>query len=285
MINEPALTQTPQAAARTLGISVATLRRWSEEFAEYLSGEAQASDGKSQRRYTRVDLDRLALIKTLLDQGLPFEQAWQQVAERLASPGEAGEAQYSSDNGSSETALMAASEAESPAIAFLTNTLMTLSDTQKSILNSQAANRELLGVLIQDNFNLKEENNRLRERILEVERTAAQSRQEEEWRRDMLRQEIESKLATVQQLATEALTTASSLEMPEVKAVETRPGCLGALLGQRGHTQIFTIPRRHPRQPQESHPQPASPAPLTSSFQPPLSQPPPAHPKPTAPPE
>ena len=42
--------------------------------------------------------------------------------------------------------------------------------------------------MLQDNFNLKEENNRLRERILEVERDVSQNRQEEEWRREALPQ-------------------------------------------------------------------------------------------------
>jgi hypothetical protein len=185
-----------------------------------------------------------------------------------------------------ETALVASDGSESPAIAFLTNTLMALSEGQKSILNSQAANRELMGVLIQDNFNLKEENNRLRERILELERNTAQTRREEEWRRETLRQELDTKIATVQQLATEALTTASSVEMPEIKAVSTKPGCLGALLGVGG-TQIVSLPHRRPRESQEARS--AGAFPPTAAGQPssslPSQRPSAAHPKPTAPPE
>ena len=40
---------------------------------------------------------------------------------------------------------------------------------QEAILNSQQANRNLMGVVIQDNFNLKEENARLRDRMLKLE--------------------------------------------------------------------------------------------------------------------
>lgn len=279
-MNEPAISQTPQAAARTLGVSVATLRRWSDEFAAHLSNEATATGPNSQRRYTRPDIATLSTVKTLIDQGLSFEEARQQ----LNSPPETGP-EDSVQNNNAETSLIAASDTESPAIAFLTNTLMTLSDSQKSILNSQAANRELLSVLIQDNFTLKEENNRLRERVLEIERSTALTRQEEEWRRDLLRQEMEAKLAAVQQIATQALATASSIEMPEIKAVESRPGCLGFLLGQRGSTQIFTLPRRRFGPVKEAHPPISSPPPVTGSFQPPLPPSPPAYPKPTAPPE
>jgi uncharacterized protein YlxW (UPF0749 family) len=174
--------------------------------------------------------------------------------------------------------LVASGSGESPALAFLTNTLATLSDSQKSILNSQSANRELLGVLLQDNFNLKEENNRLRERILEVERDVAKQRQDEDWRREALRQELESKIASSNQLAQEAMAAAQSIEMPEIKTIETKPGCLGMVFG-RGSTQVITT---EPSQKKQGASKARSTPYTTSSQSDPVA---PNHPKPMFPPE
>jgi DNA-binding transcriptional MerR regulator len=280
----------PQAVAKELDVSPATLRRWSDEFADYLSQSADSDQGRSHRRYSEQDVTTLTMVKELMNNGMTYEQVRQQLAQQPGRSGEPPAPLVSSSELSrhfdenQETALVAANGAESPAIAFLTNTLMALSDGQKSILNSQAANRELMGVLIQDNFNLKEENNRLRERILEVERSAAQIRQEEEWRRETLRQELDAKISAVQQLATQAVSTASSIQMPDIKAVSTKPGCLGALFSGGG-TQILTIPRRR-REGLQAQQVGTPPAPAAGPDQPSFaSQPPPAHPKPTAPPE
>jgi DNA-binding transcriptional MerR regulator len=282
----------PQDVARELEVSPATLRRWSDEFAEFLSSGADSAKGKSHRRYTESDITTLVTIKDLMSSGLTYDQVRQQLAkpttERVVEAGSesSGFIHDPLPSGRDEISLVAADGAESPAIAFLTNTLMALSEGQKSILNSQAANRELMGVLIQDNFNLKEENNRLRERILELERNTAQTRHEEEWRRETLRQELDSKITAVQQLATQALTTASSVEMPEIKAISTKPGCLGALFGAGG-TQIVNLPRRRPPERQEAGSAGAFSSTTTSqpasSFSAQRSSA--AHPKPSAPPE
>jgi DNA-binding transcriptional MerR regulator len=286
-MNEQSIYNTPQAVARELDVSSATLRRWSDEFANYLSTGAASAQGRSHRRYSEQDIETLTIIKDLMNNGMTYEQVRQQLIQRLTgSPPSPAQPGADDDFGNEETALIAPNGAESPAIAFLTNTLMTLSDGQKSILNSQAANREIMGVLIQDNFNLKEENNRLRERMLEVERNAAQIRQEEEWRRETLRQELDAKIASVQQLATQAITTASSIEMPDIKAINTKPGCLGSIFGGGG-TKFISIPRRRREGLQAQQVGGASPAmpapgPSQSSF---ASSPPSAHPKPIAPPE
>ena len=299
-MNDQAVLRTPQAVTTTLDISPATLRRWADEFSDYLSVEADSAQGKSHRRYTDQDVETLRAIKELMNNGLTYEQVRQQLSRRstisAAAPDEAIPGRYTLDepavgnfgpppgpfdpedpDSAEARALIASNGNESPAIAFLTNTLATLSDTQQSILNSQAANRELLGVLIQDNFNLKEENNRLRERILEVERSLAQGRQEDEWRREALRQELDAKITSAQQTAADAVKTAQSVEMPEIKAIKEKSGCLGALFGG-SDIQVVAIPRK--RKP--------GPRPAGSSL--PTAQPqygsvPPAHPKPTLPPE
>jgi DNA-binding transcriptional MerR regulator len=288
-MNEPVTYRLPQAVARELDVSPATLRRWSDEFADYLSTGADSAQGRNHRRYSEQDIATLTVVKELMNNGLTYEQVRLQLAQQLSDSPEPGlplsptpDTGDPFDDDNQDSALVAANGAESPAIAFLTNTLMTLSDSQKSILNSQAANRELMGVLIQDNFNLKEENNRLRERVLEIERQAAQIRQEEEWRREALRQELDARIAAVQQLATEAVTVANSIEMPDIKAVNTKPGCLGALFGGGG-TQIVSVPRR--RREGAVARQAGSP-PVTAPGQPSFSSPSPTtHPKPSAPPE
>lgn len=302
-MNEQSTLRTPQAVTTELDISSATLRRWADEFADYLSPEADSAQGKIHRRYTDHDVELFQRIKDWLNTGMTYEQVRQQLALSFATlAGQSassravdfsdaskdfGPALDMKEEGLTEDeskALITSNGSESPAISFLTNTLATLSDTQQSILNSQAANRELLGVLIQDNFNLKEENNRLRERILDIERGLSQSRQEDEWRRESLRQELDAKIGSVQQMAMDAVRTAHSVEVPEIKAIKSKPGCLGALFGMEGDTQVVTVPRKRTgRKPSA----PAAPSAPHSSYSSPGSPPaaPPAYPKPTAPPE
>lgn len=291
----------PQAVAQALDFSETTLRRWSDEFSDYLSPEANPA-GKGHRRYTAADVETLRSIKELMNQGLTYEQVWQQLSLREAVSGEeAVPGNYRLDEPEiqrfepktgrfdpveaeppDERSIITSNGNESPAIAFLTNTLTTLSDTQQSILNSQAANRELLGVLIQDNFNLKEENNRLRERVLEIERSLAQMHRDEEWRRETLRQELDAKITTAQQNAAEAIRTAQSIELPEIKAIKGKSGCLGALLGG-SDIQIVALPRK--RKPETPVAGTIAPAGTRPQYGPAPGQGPPSHPKPTAPPE
>jgi DNA-binding transcriptional MerR regulator len=301
-MSEQVSLRSPQTVAKELDISPASLRRWSDEFTDYLSKEAGAGKDRSHRRYTQTDVRTLLLIKELMNEGMTYEQVRQHLDGRSVVSVEADELiEPSAYSGTAATkikearnlnestpededlAIIAANNgSESPAIAFLTNTLSTLADSQKSILNSQAANRELLGVLLQDNFNLKEENNRLRERILEVERDLARNRQEDEWRREALRQELEAKIAAASQLAAQAITTANTIETPEIKAVETKPGCLGMLFG-RGGTQIITTHRRRKAEGPGGPPLPG-PGPMVGFPSPPAPAPQ-KHPKPIFPPE
>jgi DNA-binding transcriptional MerR regulator len=261
---------TPQAAAAALDVSPATLRRWSQRFDGYLS---PAQGQGKQRHYTEADLALLRRVQALMQQGLTYDQ----VDRQLSGPTEAAPPPVNDQ----EKGLTVAG-AEPPVVAFLNNTLLALSESQKSILNSQAANRELMGVLIQDNFNLKEENNRLRERILDVERSIAQTRQENEWQRESLRQEVDAKLMAVQQTAAQAVATAQTIQAPELKAVKSKPGCLGALFGG-GDVQIISIPGRRQRDQRADgrKPEPSAPSYPALPPEPPQA----AHPKPFLPPE
>lgn len=305
--------QSPQVVAKKLDISPASLRRWSDEFTEFLSKGAGADKERSHRRYVDNDMETLTEIKELMNSGMTYEQVRQHLKKSVVPAVEPdgilenGSVEikdsfsedyvasdnldnYPSSNGSDKAepatfeesmAVVSANGPESSAITFLNNTLATLSESQKSVLNSQAANRELMGVLLQDNFNLKEENNRLRERILEVERDVARSRQEDEWRREALRQELEAKVSAANQLASEAIVTARSVETPQIKAVETKPGCLGMFFG-RGGTQIITT---QPRKSQGNTSTPAAAPGLASNSTQQSSINTQAHPRPMSPPE
>src|SRR5690606_13386484 len=80
--------------------------------------------------------------------------------------------------------------------------LTTISGSQQAVLNSQSTVREVVGVLVQDNFNLKDENRKLRERMLEVERSLAEYQRREEARKERLDgrlRALEGTMAALQQ--------------------------------------------------------------------------------------
>ena len=195
----------PGDVARELDISTSTLRRWAKEFHPYLSKMAAKSDiegggPSAHRRYTRDDVRLLTRVKTLLDQGLTYDQ----VVRHFKSEGTAA----SEESHVTEDAYpIVASDAEmeapaiGPSLVVVADALRNIGDNQQALQNSLQVNRNLLGVLIQDNFNLKEENSKLRDRVLKVEQTLNQLRQEKE---------------------------ASPLTQAQQRDLESRKGCLGS---------------------------------------------------------
>jgi len=198
----------PSQVAARLDISASTLRRWSKEFAPFLSQtagypELSSDGGMSHRRYTDEDLETLIIIKGLLAEGYSYRQ----VAKRL-------EAMRVGEVTQSDVYAVVATEGEklglAPAMAVLSDTIHTVADGQQMLLHSQQASRDLLGVLIQDNFNLKEENARLRERMLRLEREISEIKRKEDERRGS----VEERLLQL-----------------ELEQLENRKGCLGMLFG------------------------------------------------------
>lgn len=235
--------RTPQEVARQLEISPSSLRRWSDEFADHLSAEASSSQGKSHRRYTDADLDTLKTVKNLMSAGMTYEQVRQHL-----------ELQPATSNGE-QTALVNP-ENLSMAMAFMAQAIDNITESHRSVLNSQQANRELMGVVIQDNFNLKEENARLRERMLELERHAAQARRDHELQAESMRQEFEMKLMEVREAVS---------QRSRITILQDRPGCLGSLFGGGAPTRIEAVPENRPRpaqrqaKPRRSYPVPPGP--------------------------
>ncbi len=227
----------PREIAARLEISPSTLRRWSEEFAEFLSEQASSSQGKSHRRYTEEDEATLLAIKALMDDGLTYAQVRRRMNQQPPEvPAPGGE-------------LVSAAEASLAPMTYFAEAIDELHQGQLSVLNSQAANRELMGVLIQDNLNIKEENKRLRERMLSLEREIGRLRREEISRREVLRREVEARLAEIRALATRN----------PVTVLQNRVGCLGSLLGLGGKIQATQHPAPSSHTPKKAPPRPPGP--------------------------
>jgi DNA-binding transcriptional MerR regulator len=206
MSDDEARLRLPRQVVARLDVSPSTLRRWSKEFAPFLSQaagypELSSNGGKSHRRYTDEDLETLIIIKGLLAEGYSYRQ----VAKRLEA------LRVGEDSQGDEYAVV---EGENlglaPAMSVLADTIHTVADGQQMLLNSQQTSRDLLGVLLQDNFNLKEENARLRERMLRLEREISEIKRREDERRGS----VEERLLQL-----------------ELEQLEKRRGCLGLLFG------------------------------------------------------
>lgn len=176
----------PSEVAARLGVSVSTLRRWSRRFAPFLSPTANPSsdeDEAKHRRYTDEDLATLITIKGLLAEGYTYEQ----VTRRLR-------VLHQSDASEKDVYALVTSEEPppslAPAVAVLADTLHTVADGQQLLLNSQQANRDLLSMVLQDNFNLKAENAKLRDRMLELERSLHELRRQEAERRERFEERL-----------------------------------------------------------------------------------------------
>jgi DNA-binding transcriptional MerR regulator len=215
----------PNEVATQLQISPSTLRRWSNEFSDYLDDQAGRSQGDgeggaSHRRYTDQDLGTLMTIKGLLAEGLTYIQ----VGKRLeALRMRHASAETVMEDGEPQVTALGPSLRDSPftpVMTVLSDTLHTVADGQQLLLGSQQANRELLTVVLQDNFNLKEENAKLRDRMLELERDMVEIRRHEDARRDSM----EARLRRIEDRVR------APQPQPQPQQSERR-GCLGQFFG------------------------------------------------------
>ncbi len=182
----------PADAARQLGIPASTLRRWSRRFAPFLSpeanGAARENGSRGHRRYMPDDLVVLARCKVLLSQGRTFEQVTEMLAPDFQSEAQAVEGEIdldenpsvASDAGGDEPLQMMRGEDATDAGNILAQALASIPGFQQAIITGQQTERELLGVVLQDNFTLKEENKKLRERMVETERRIFEMKREME---------------------------------------------------------------------------------------------------------
>ena len=112
--------------------------------------------------------------------------------------------------------------------------LQTLADAQRAILNSQQSNRDLIGVLIQDNFNLKADNQKLRDRMLALERDLTELRRRDEARRDAAEARLQAVEAAVNTLLDQLQRLQARLRPPAARPASestTHRGFWARLLG------------------------------------------------------
>jgi len=189
----------PGDVAKELGISTSTLRRWAKEFHPYLSEMAGKSGADAaataHRRYTEADVDFLAEVKHLLQQGMTYDQVIRRMKGEAPAAREEAYPIVPSEAGREGTAV-------GPSLVVVADALRNIGDNQQTIQNSLQVNRNLLGVLIQDNFNLKEENSKLRDRVLKLEQAVNQFRQERQ--------------------------ASATLSEEQQEELESRKGCLGS---------------------------------------------------------
>jgi DNA-binding transcriptional MerR regulator len=170
--------KTFQQTATELNVSVNTLKRWAKDFAPFLSPSGPVSGDGSNRRFADDDLGVLRRVKDQLAGGSSTEE----VIEQLHAEGR-GETVPSS-------ALATRDSAQSAGFVVLTDTLRAMIENQQAIQNSLQVNRNLQGVIIQDNFNLKEENMKLRERMQHLEQELSETRKRDADYRLMLEQRL-----------------------------------------------------------------------------------------------
>jgi DNA-binding transcriptional MerR regulator len=164
--------------ASELAVSPQTLKNWTKEFSPFLSTPGASADGT--RRYTEQDEAVLKQIKDHLAAGLTFEET----AEELRNAGYADGLENEPPRG-----VLAVTSAQQ-GFSVLTDTLRAMIENQQTIQNSLQVNRNLLGVIIQDNFNLKEENSKLRERMLKLEQELSEVKKRDSDYRLYLEQRI-----------------------------------------------------------------------------------------------
>ncbi len=181
--------KTFQQTATELNVSVNTLKRWTKDFAPFLSPAGPISGDGASRRFNDEDASTLRRVKEQLASGASTEE----VSEQLQSEG----------RGDSNPAALATRETSSQATGFvvLTDTLRAMIENQQTIQNSLQVNRNLQGVIIQDNFNLKEENIKLRERMQRLEQELTELRKRDGDYRLLL----EQRLARVEQEARKSI--------------------------------------------------------------------------------
>jgi len=191
----------PAEVARELGVSPSTLRRWSQQFGDLLSPEAgtqtsQLSGKITHRRYASADVETLQRVRGLMQEGLTAEEIrTRMVVEFTPEPeikavlDEEEEELIAEILADENQTLVLDSELDDVVDIgrLVSDTLESLSASQQIILGGQQTARQLLGVLLQDNFNLKEENVRLRERMVDTERRVFEIKRELDGNRSMER--------------------------------------------------------------------------------------------------
>ena len=185
-------------AARQLHTEPYVLRQWSRRFAPFLSDGVESD----YPRYTNSDIITLSIVQTLLVQGYSDAQVQEHLSSRQSNfrpkpsfvvdpsadyrPDAEPPDGSTSERQSSDNPLALNKDVANALPEALHDVFGVLADNQRAVLSNQATVREIVGVVVQDNFNLKEENRKLRDRMLDLERTIAEYQRREELRKERL---------------------------------------------------------------------------------------------------
>ena len=185
--------QTPHAVASQLQVSPEQLRRWTQDFAAQLSASAV---GNGLYRYTTNDVRRLQTIRDMMAEGKSSAEVSQHLDGSATAPGDEHPTEASSNSERAPASLVIQPEEmkQDGSGLLLREVLTGFAAGQEAILNSQQANRNLMGVVIQDNFNLKDENAKLRERMMKLEQELSELRHAQA----EYRQQVEERLRAVE---------------------------------------------------------------------------------------
>ncbi len=178
--------------AKHLQTNPDTLRSWNLRFGALLAVDPNAESP----RYTSSDVAVLLTIQKMVDQRMSDEQVLRQLMPRRIEP----------EKSAAQLAVQRAGESSeggiSNAAQALTDVLSVIAGSQQSVLNSQSSMREMVSVVVQDNFNLKDENRKIRDRMLELERALAEYQRREETRKERMEarmRALEGTVAALQQ--------------------------------------------------------------------------------------
>jgi DNA-binding transcriptional MerR regulator len=176
-----------------LNVSPDTLRRLTRRFDRHLSDGLYAAES----HFSPADVATLVTIQQLLNQGYADEHIHQQLtpARNDDQNKQTGKDSLPSIIDSTPGAL---SNPAAPGLPKAINDVLnTIVNGQQAVLSSQSSVRDMMGVVVQDNFNLKDENRKLRERMLELERVLAEYQRREEGRKERTENRLRALEATV----------------------------------------------------------------------------------------
>lgn len=191
-----------QQMADHLQIEPRALRAWNRHFAPVL--DADVDD--DEPRYSGNDLAALTVAQRLLEQGQDFDEVLNHLAPSPPTPPDeidppAHDFSVQEDDVPNLPMALENMDGQSSAITQVVgDAFHVIATNQQSILNNQTSLRDTLGIVIQDNFNLKDENRKLRERMVEVERALAEYQRREELRKERLESRVRALEGTVNAL-------------------------------------------------------------------------------------
>lgn len=185
--------------ARHLQVNPETLRSWNRRFGNLLVSDVSGVEP----RYASADIAVLTTIQTLLGQGFSDDRVVQSLRPQRI---EAEKSEPSLAVAVAARGLQDALDGAGSIPQAVGDVLAALANGQQTVLNSQVSMREMVSVVVQDNFNLKDENRKLRDRMLELERVLAEYQRREETRKERMEarlRALEGTLAAMQQQLTQ----------------------------------------------------------------------------------